>query len=91
MKNSISAKAGKMFKTFGGALKMMIAASLCAAGIGAAQPKTGTFKGSFKVYFNQDGKLKKSTVKVNGVVVGGVGYGEAVCKKPAVNWKLSVK
>ena len=40
-------------------------------------PKTGIFKGSFKVYAIQDGKLKKFTVKVIGVVVDGKGAGDA--------------
>jgi len=40
-------------------------------------PKTGVFKGSFKVYAIQDGKLKKFTVKVIGVVVDGKGQGSA--------------
>ena len=40
-------------------------------------PKTGIFKGSFKIYAIQDGKLKKFTVKVIGVVVDGKGSGSA--------------
>jgi hypothetical protein len=40
-------------------------------------PKTGIFKGSFKIYAIQDGKLKKFTVKVIGVVVDGKGWGSA--------------
>ena len=40
-------------------------------------PKTGIFKGSFKVYAIQGGKLKKFTVKVIGVVVDGKGEGSA--------------
>ena len=36
-------------------------------------------------------KLKKYTVNVSGVVVGGVGYGTATCKRPAVNWAVTVK
>ena len=40
-------------------------------------PKTGIFKGSFKIYAIQDGKLKKFTVKVAGVVVDGKGWGRA--------------
>ena len=58
-------------------------------------PKKGTFKGSFKVYaLEGEGKarkLKKYTVNVSGVVVGGVGYGVATCKNPAVNWTVTVK
>ena len=40
-------------------------------------PKTGIFKGSFKIYAIQGGKLKKVTVKVIGVVVDGKGEGGA--------------
>ena len=54
-------------------------------------PKTGMFKGSFKVYALQSGKLKKFTVNATGAVVDGVGYGIARCKKPAVAWSVTVK
>ena len=58
-------------------------------------PKKGTFKGSFKVYVlegtGKATKLKKYTVKVSGVVVDGVGYGIATCKKPAISWSVLVK
>ena len=58
-------------------------------------PKKGTFKGSFKVYALEGAgkatKLKKYTISVSGVVVGGVGYGTATCKKPAVSWSVTVK
>ena len=58
-------------------------------------PKKGTFKGSFKVYaLEGEGKarkLKKYTVNVSGVVVDGVGYGTATCKKPAMSWAVMVK
>ena len=40
----------------------------------------GTFKGSFKVYAEQSGKLKTTTVNVTGVMVGGKGYGTATVK-----------
>lgn len=57
--------------------------------------KKGTFKGSFKVYaLEGEGaktKLKKYTVNVNGVVVDGVGYGTATCKKPTASWPVTVK
>ncbi len=60
----------------------------------AYTPKKGTFKGSFKVYSLEGSgaktKLKKSTVKVSGVVADGVGYGKATCKKPSVTWNVSV-
>ena len=58
-------------------------------------PKKGMFKGSFKMYALEGTgtatKLKKYTVKVSGVVVGGVGYGTATCKSPAVSWAVTVK
>ena len=43
--------------------------------------KTGTFKGSFKVYAVANGKLKATTVNVAGVMIGGKGYGAATVKK----------
>ena len=36
-------------------------------------------------------KLKTYTVNVSGAVVGGVGYGMATCKKPALSWSVTVK
>lgn len=42
--------------------------------------KTGAFKGSFKVYGDQYGRLKKYTANVSGVMVGTTGYGTAVIK-----------
>ena len=58
-------------------------------------PKKGTFKGSFNVYAlvgeDKATKLKKYKVNVTGVVVGGVGYGVATCKKPAVTWQVTVQ
>ena len=57
--------------------------------------KKGTFKGSFKVYALEGSgastKLKKYNLKVGGVVVNGVGYGEATCKRPAITWSLKVR
>lgn len=46
-------------------------------------PKTGAFKGSFKVYAMAGGKLKKISATVTGTVVGGVGYGTALVGKKA--------
>ena len=43
--------------------------------------KDGTFKGSFKVYAIQSGKLKKLSASVTGVLVDGVGYGSALINK----------
>lgn len=44
-------------------------------------PKTASFKGSMKVYTLENGKLKKYTANINGVVVEGIGLGNAVIKK----------
>ena len=58
-------------------------------------PKNGTFKGSFNVYALEGSgsatKLKKYKLNVSGVVVGGVGYGTAICKNPALNWAVTVR
>ena len=54
-------------------------------------PKTGLFKGSFKLYALQGGKLKKFTVKVTGVVVDGEGAGVAKLAKPAATWNVRVQ
>ena len=43
-------------------------------------PKTGVFKGSFKVYAVQGNKLKKYAAKVSGLVVNGTGFGLATIK-----------
>ena len=42
-----------------------------------ARPRCINTTGSFKIYVIQDGKLKKFTVKVAGVVVDGKGWGSA--------------
>ncbi|MCR5413523.1 MAG: hypothetical protein K6F50_02185 [Kiritimatiellae bacterium] len=54
-------------------------------------PKTGVFKGSFKVYSVIGGKLKKYTAKVNGVVVDGEGTGYATIKSLGIKWPVSVQ
>ena len=55
-------------------------------------PKTGLFKGSFKVYALEGAKLKKYKAKVTGIVVDGVGYGQASIKKPAAGpWAVTVE
>ena len=59
-------------------------------------PKTGLFKGTFKVYALEgaDGakKLKKYTVAVTGVVVDGKGVGQAAIKRPAAGpWVVAVE
>ena len=40
----------------------------------------GSFKGSFKVYADNGGKLKATTVTVTGMMIDGVGYGAATIK-----------
>ncbi len=42
--------------------------------------KDGSFKGAFKVYADNGGRLKATSVNVSGVVVEGVGYGSATVK-----------
>ena len=58
-------------------------------------PKKGTFKGSFNVYALEGPgsatKLQKYKLNVSGVVVGGVGYGVATCKKPSLTWSVMVE
>ena len=60
-------------------------------------PKTGLFKGSFKVYALEDlssgkKKLKKYTANVTGVVVDGIGVGQATIKKPTAGpWLVTVE
>lgn len=53
--------------------------------------KDSTFKGSFKVYQLVNGKLKKQTATVQGVVMGGVGYGTAIIKKLAVSFPVTIE
>jgi len=54
-------------------------------------PKKGTFKGSFNFYALEGARLKKYKVNVSGVVVDGVGYGNATCKNPALSWPVGVE
>ena len=60
-------------------------------------PKTGLFKGSFKVYALESAasgkkKLKKYTANVTGVVVDGKGYGLATIKLPVASpWAVTVE
>lgn len=53
--------------------------------------KSGSFKGSFKVYNLENGKVKSYTVNVTGVMIGDVGYGTATLKKPACSFPISIK
>ena len=43
--------------------------------------KDGTFKGAFKVYNLENGKIKAYTASVTGVMIGNTGYGTATIKK----------
>ena len=52
-------------------------------------PKTGIFKGSFKIYAVEGDKLKKYSAKVNGVVVEGEGTGIATLQGFG-SWPVSV-
>ena len=59
-------------------------------------PKTGVFKGSFKIYMLETSgaktKLKSYKANVLGFVVDAVGIGEARCKKPVGGpWAVTVK
>ena len=42
--------------------------------------KDGTFKGTFKVYAEVNGKLKATTANVTGFLLDGIGYGTATIK-----------
>lgn len=42
---------------------------------------TGLFTGSFAAFTQNGTRLSKKTIKINGVFVGGVGYGSALLKK----------
>lgn len=54
------------------------------------RPRKGTFTGSYKAYVVKDGRGRKTTVKVTGVVVNGVGYGVATVKD-AAPWRILVR
>lgn len=53
-------------------------------------PKTGAFKGSFKAYSLVNGKLKKTTVTVTGVLVGRTAFGSASVKKVG-SWRVVIE
>ncbi len=53
--------------------------------------KDGSFKGSFKAYAIENGKLKSYSVTVIGVMVGDVGYGTATIEKPVVSWPVTIE
>ena len=53
--------------------------------------KDGSFKGSFKVYNLEKGKIKSYTVNVTGVMIGAKGYGTATIKKPACTFLVTIE
>ena len=62
--------------------------------------KTGTFKGSFKVYTTnyecgedvKKPKIKKHSAKITGVVMGGAGFGSATMSKPKGGpWPVTIQ
>ena len=53
--------------------------------------KDGSFKGSFKAYAVENGKLKSYTVIVTGVMVGDTGYGIASLKKASVEFPVVIE
>ena len=50
--------------------------------------RTGFFKGSFNIYTNGG---KKHSATVNGLVVDGIGYGQATIKKLGVTWPVTIE
>lgn len=61
--------------------------------------RTGTFKGSFRMYYSNEGtvaagrspRLKKISLSVAGVVVDHVGMGKATCRRPSGQWAISLQ
>ncbi|MBR1921569.1 MAG: hypothetical protein IJ829_06160, partial [Kiritimatiellae bacterium] len=53
--------------------------------------KDGSFKGTFKVYADSNGRLRATTVNVAGVVLDGVGHGTATIKKPAGSVAVTIE
>ena len=53
--------------------------------------KTGAFKGSFKAYALEKGKIKAYTVNIEGVMVGNKGYGSATIKNPPVSIPVTIE
>ena len=53
--------------------------------------RAGSFKGSFKAYAVEDGRIRAYAVNVAGVLVDGVGYGTATLKKPACTFPVTVR
>ena len=57
----------------------------------AYKQKDGSFKGSFKAYNLENGKIKSYTVNVTGVMIGAKGYGTATIKKPACMFLVTIE
>ena len=53
--------------------------------------KDGSFKGSFKAYALENGKIKSYTVNVTGVMIGAKGYGTATLKKPSCSFPITIE
>ncbi|MCQ2390820.1 MAG: InlB B-repeat-containing protein, partial [Kiritimatiellae bacterium] len=53
--------------------------------------RDGSFKGSYKIYSIENGKIKAYTVNVTGLMVNGVGYGTATIKKPDLSWPVWIE
>ena len=53
--------------------------------------KDGSFKGSFKAYNLENGKIKSYTVNVTGVMIGDKGYGTATIKKPSCLFVITIE
>lgn len=53
--------------------------------------KDSTFTGSFKVFQMVNGRNKAVALKVNGVVINGIGYGTATSKRPALSLPVEIK
>ena len=53
--------------------------------------KDGTFKGSFKLYNFENGKIKAYTANVTGVMIGAKGYGTATIKKPSCSFPITIE
>lgn len=60
-------------------------------------PKTGLFKGTFKVLQSNEGltskrvRTKKTSVKVNGFIVDGEGVGKATAKQPVLDFDVTIR
>ena len=53
--------------------------------------KDGTFKGSFKVYNFENGKIKAYSASVTGLMIGDKGYGTATIRKPSCSFVITIE